>query len=362
MKIACVGYFQSVGGAEKQLVLLANSLVEKGHDVYLIILAENKIAYNVDQRIRKIDMSIGENESSNKILYRFRALKKAYQRIKPDVSIHFWLQSVYLSTLMKKDITGKVIYSERGDPGDAEYNGMLGFVRSVAFKRVDGFVFQSEGARNYFDESIRRKSIVIHNPVVIPKNKFSKPCSVREKKIVNVGRLHPQKNQHLLIEAFSLIYEQFDEYRLEIFGDGELKDELESLIIKKNLQGKAILKGTTQNIYDEVYTSSLFVFSSDYEGMPNALLEAMALGVPCVSTDCKPGGARSLIKNGQNGFLVRRNDPKGLAVRMSQVLKNRKLAQRFADESYKLSDTHSPEAIFNEYEAYITRIRTESER
>ena len=362
MKIACVGYYQSVGGAEKQLILLANALAERGHEVSLIVMADNVISYEVDKRVRIIDLSVGERNASKKIVYRFKALKAAYKKIKPDVSVHYWLQSAYLSVLMKKSIAGKVIYSERADPGDDEYKGMLGVVRKLAFVRIDGFIFQSQGARDYFNDSVKRRSTVIHNPVFIPKSKFPCPCKERIKKIVNVGRLHPQKNQKLLIEAFSRIADQFNDYVLEIFGDGELKEELEGLILKKKLQDRVLLKGTTSEIFDEVYSASLFVLSSDYEGMPNALLEALSLGVPCISTDCKPGGARSLIKNGKNGFLVRRNDPKSLAVRMSQVLSNGKLAQKFADEAYKLSDTHSPEAIFNEYEAYITGIGTRSAR
>ena len=283
MRIACVAYLHGAGGAERQIIMLANNLARQGENVSLIVMVDFKSKFPIYKDVNVIDLTYCEKEKGNKIVNRFRALRKVYREISPQVTIHYWLQSAYLSTMMSSKLAGKIIYSERGDPSDSEYSGLLGVVRSLAFRRIQGFVFQSKGAEDYFSDSIKKRAIVIPNPISVPEGEYITPCKNRSKKIVNIGRLHPQKNQTLLIEAFSRMSASFSEYSLEIFGDGDLKEELTDKIKKLNLSNRVFLKGTTMNIYDEMYDASLFVLSSDFEGMPNALMEAMALGDMCVN-------------------------------------------------------------------------------
>lgn len=357
MKIVCVGYLQGAGGAERQIIMLANALAERHHDVHLVVLAENKSKYSIAENVIVHDLTNAEDSNKKRIVDRFRALKSELSKIRPDVSIHYWLQSAYMCAMMKKSITGRIIYSERGDPGDAEYKGILGVVRYLAFRKVDGFVFQSEGARDFFKGRVLKKSIVIQNSVEIPEGKFLQPCLKRERKVVNVGRLHQQKNQTLLINAFAKIAGQFPEYILEIYGDGDLKEILQEQIEELGLHKRIELKGTTSHILEKVYTASLFVLTSDYEGMPNALIEAMAIGVPCISTDCKPGGARDLIKNGENGWIVPRNDIEVLAERMTSVLSCPEQSDRMAKNALEIRRTHSSKKIFDRWENFIIAFR-----
>lgn len=353
MKIACIGYLHGAGGAEKQIIMLANALAERGHEIHLIILAVNNSQYDIRNDIIKHDLSSLEKKNGNKILNRYFALKELLKEIVPDISINYWLQSAYLCSMMSKSITGKIIYSERGDPGDKEYSGILGIVRWLAFKRINGFVFQSEGARNYFSEKIQKKSIVIHNSVSILDDKYMIPCKQRKKKIITVGRLHPQKNQKILIDAFSKIANDLPEFELDIYGDGELKSELQEQICKLGMGNRIYLRGTVKNILDYVYESSIFVLSSDYEGLPNALMEALAMGVPCISTDCKPGGAKTLIKDGLNGWIVPRGNVDMLAKKIKEVLNteiDNCLLQR---EAINFRLTHSSKTVFNKWEEYI---------
>lgn len=356
MKIVCVGYLHGAGGAEKQIILLANALSERGHEVHLIILAENKSKYDITKTVKIHDLTQAELRKKNKIFIRYCALKKQLIEIEPDISIHYWLQSAYFCAFMNKSIPGKIIYSERGDPGDVEYNGMLGLIRSIAFKRASGFVFQSEGACNYFNEKIKNKSIVIHNSVSIPDGMYLEPCKNREKKIVTVGRLHPQKNQKLLIDAFSKIADKFPEYRLDIYGEGELESKLRNQIKQLGLENRVFLRGTKQNILDYVYPASLFVLCSDYEGMPNALMEAMAIGVPCISTDCKPGGARTLIKNGINGWIVPRDDAKLLANKIEELVLTKKQNEIIKREMIKFRTEHSAKVVFDLWENFLLNL------
>ena len=206
---------------------------------------------------------------------------------------------------MPSKISGKVLFAERGDPFDKkDYNLYLRLLRYFANKRINGFVFQSNGAMSCFGNSVKMKSTVIPNSIYIKNIAAYSFLGNRDKVIVNVGRLHPQKNQNLLIEAFSKIASNYPEYNLVIFGDGELQCVLEAKIRNLNLSTRVKILPPTKDIFSKIYRASIFVLSSDFEGMPNALMEAMALGIPSISTDCSPGGARDLIVEGKNGWIT----------------------------------------------------------
>ena len=356
MRIQIVAYLHGSGGAERQITLLANYMAQKGHDVHFVILADCNIRYSINENIKIYNLSKEESgRGIIRIIKRYKALKKTTRKIKPDVSIHYWLQSAYFSVMFSREYRGKVIYSERGDPYDKEFNGIVGIIRWLADFKIDGFVFQSEGARDFFSESIKQRSVIIHNSVNIPRDKYPNSI-IRENRIVNVGRLHPQKNQKILIDAFALISSKYSDYILEIYGEGELRASLEKQILNKGLQGRVILCGATKNIFDRIHNASLFVLTSDYEGIPNALLEAMALGMPCISTDCRPGGARTLIENGKNGFIVPVNDAGSLSERMDYVLSHRTIADSIAAQARSIVDSHTDKAVFDRWEQFLSKI------
>lgn len=311
MKIAFLSYLHGYGGAEKQNVMLANAMAERGHDVTLISICADNNCYELDERVTYVFLP-DQKTGILRISSRYCDIKKELRIIKPDITVSFWFQSAYLTALMKKSITGKVVYSERGDPGDTEYNGMMGIVRRLTLPRIDGFVFQSKGAQAYFNNAIQSRSTVIPNPVFVRTEDFPE-VRERRKVIVSVGRLHPQKNQKLLIDAFSFVSDQIPDYTLEIYGDGELKNDLQKQINSLNLENKAFLMGTSKKIHSLINDASLFILSSDYEGLPNTLLEAMALGIPCISTDCRPGGAREIIDDGIDGVITPVGDREKLA-------------------------------------------------
>lgn len=351
-----VGYLHGAGGAERQIVLLSNQLAKRGHDVTLCVLAENRSNYPIEEQVRVHDLSGEEGTGKWHVLRRFIAFRKAVKQICPDVIVNYNIQSAYFSLTLPKKVRGKVVYSERGDPYDKEYSGILRVVRDYTVKSMDGLVFQSEGARDFFPEIMKQKSIVIHNSVNVPQDRFPLP-EKREKRIVGVGRLHRQKNFPLLIEAFSLIAQSYSNYILDIYGDGTLREELQKLIDRLGLTDRVFLHHSRQDLWDCIRTASLFVLTSDYEGMPNALMEAMALGLPCISTDCRPGGARTLIVNGVNGFVVPLQDSKALAARMGYVLGHPDVADRMAREARHLQDTHSDKAIFDQWAKFLLQLR-----
>lgn len=348
MKIVFLSFLQGFGGAEKQNIALANEMAERGHDVYLISLYIDNVRYVLSSKVKYYYVP-DKTKSLLKIWYRYREIKKMLYQIRPDVVVNFWFQTAYLAAWMPKSITGKVVYAERGDPGADEYAGLLGLIRSLSSPRIDKFVFQSSGARDYFKASIQEKSTIIMNPVFVNREQF--PCDfTRRKAIVTVGRLHEQKNQKLLIQAFSKISQVISDYILEIYGEGPLELELQKLIRNLNLEQRVFLKGTSSEIHQKIYDAALFVLSSDYEGLPNTLLEAMALGVPSISTDCRPGGARDIIDNGENGLIVSRDNVSELANAMLQLVQNSEEATYLGRRAAEKMKTLNKENIYNLWE------------
>lgn len=352
MKIICVGYFHGAGGAEKQIIKLANELSMRGQIVTVIALSECKIQYEINRQVNLVNLF---DEKVDGIFARFRKFKRVVKEMKPDLIINYWFQSAYFSIAIPKKYRGKVIYSERGDPGDKEYRGLLGIIRKIAFGKIDGFVFQSKGARDYFNKKVIKKSVIIPNSVSIPIEFFTK-SSIREKRIVSVGRLHPQKNQKLLIRAFAQIAGDIPDYTLEIYGDGELHDELQEQIQMLGLRDRIVLMPSCKNVLEKIRTASLFVLTSDYEGMPNALMEAMVLGLPCISTDCKPGGARELIENKINGIIVPTNDEMSLAESMKYMIFNPQIAEQMATNAKEIATNHSDKSVFDAWENFCKTI------
>lgn len=356
MKIVFVGYFPRYGGAGKSMIAIANALSDMGHDVNLVFInKEEEAIYKANEKIKTYFVLKSSKSKINSYLHNYKSIKKYLKEIKPDITVTFWTVPAIMLAMMRKSITGKAIYSERGDPGDKEYNGLLGFVRDIMFKRLDGFVFQIKGAQQYFPEKIRAKSAIIHNPVYIKYEDFE-IAKLREKKIVTAGRLHPQKNHKLLIEAFAKISDKYPDYVLEIWGEGNLQQSLQSKIDSLNLSQRVLLKGATKEILNKMVSASLFVLSSDYEGMPNALMEAMALGVPCITTDCKPGGARELIKNNINGIITPIGDVDKLAQAMDELLKDKDKAERLSVEAKNICETNKKERIFKIWEIYLESV------
>lgn len=354
MKIVFLSYLHGFGGAEKQNIMLANAMTEKGHDVVLVSIAANNLCYELNNKVKYIFLPDISN-SYLRILHRFRGIKRILKQEKPDLVVNFWFQSVYLTAFMSKCITGKVIYSERGDPGDKEYRGVLGYIRKLILPRIDGFVFQSNGARDYFPDLVKIKSTIISNPINFSQDTLP-IVQHRRKVIVTVGRLHPQKNHKLLIDAFFEIKDKFPEYYLEIYGEGDLKKELERYIGNLGLVDRVFLKGTSRDILSKIIDSSLFVLSSNYEGLPNVLIEAMVLGIPCISTDCRPGGAREIIEHGINGFIVPIDNVYLLSEAMSKVLISKELSEKFSFNAKLCIKKYKSDLIYNEWNTFFNNL------
>lgn len=355
MDVTLLAHLHGYGGAEKSIVLLANQLTKRGHNVTLVTVTANNNKYTIDENVSVCFIPDKGRSKAAVLLHRFIALNKFFKTHSCDLAISFWFQIGLFAMIISKFEGFKVIYSERGDPGDIEYSGFTGVIRNLLFPGFDGFVFQTKGARDFFPDKIRNKSCVIHNAIMIDEKIINCPVK-KENYIVSMGRLHRQKNFQLLIDAFNLIQSEFIDYKLIIYGDGELRDSLQKRIDTYNLTKRVLLAGNTNEPYKKMQEAKIFVLSSDFEGMPNVLMEAMALGLPVISTDCSPGGAAELIENNVNGVLVPCNNVELLASAIRKVINDPSKAIGYGNSAKEIVKTHSLKTIYDAWDRYIKEI------
>jgi glycosyltransferase involved in cell wall biosynthesis len=355
MRIVLLSYFHGYGGAEKQTVLLANALA-KNHDVTIISICADDCKYEIDVKVRRLFIPDKRNNLL-RVVYRYLEIRKILNQLKPDITISFWFQPVYLVAYIKKSITGHVIYSERGDPDDKEYSGLLGIVRRFTLKRIDGFVFQTHSARKCFDKKVFERSIVIPNALSITTTGLN-DSEPRRKAIVTVGRLCSQKNHKMAVDAFAKVNKIVPEFTLEIYGEGEQEEFLTEYIKEKGLNDSVSIYTPTADIHSRIKDATMFVLSSEYEGMPNVLLEAMALGLPCISTDYRPGGVKELIVSGENGIIVPNNDCNAMAEAILSLLFDENQMRYIGRNAKKAAIKYSPDSCFDKWEGYLNKFST----
>ena len=182
------------------------------------------------------------------------------------------------------------------------------------------------------------------------------PTPMQDKRVVACGRLTEQKRFDLLIEAFHQICDDFPDYRLEIYGEGWQEEDLQQQIDDLERADRIRLMGRQEDVPAAIGNASLFVLSSDYEGLPNALMEALTLALPVVSTDCSGGGARTLIENGRDGVLVPCDDTDALADAIRACLGDPAAAKAMGQQAKQKAAAFSSEAVVAQWEAYLTEI------
>lgn len=348
-----------MGGAERVMATLANEFVERGNEVLIVTMKDAQSVYKLDERVKII--GAGGNVNSERRVKRsfqmclsaikgIRVYIKEIKKFKPDIILSFLTNTNIMSIIVKKIYIRDIplIISERCDP---ETRGIVTKkICELLYPKSDLIVCQSERVANYF-LSINNEANVTIIPNPINDQAICKKTSEERKKIiVAVGRLNKQKNYELLINSFNKIKMKYPEYQLNIFGKGPEEDSLKCLIKKLDLENRVHLMGTKDNVMNYVYDSSLYVMSSNFEGFPNALIEAMGSGLPVICTDFSTGIARELIKDGVNGYVVPVNNPTKMAEAMSIILDNNSLQENMSRENKKIINTLNKSKIVDMWE------------
>lgn len=351
MKIFMLIKWLHNSGAPKMFMWLANSLAERGHEV-LVCTYQNQYEGTLSPLVMHVDFSDEEQGFFGRIK-RIRGIVKEFDA---DVSISFLLDANVYNMFACYGLRTKSIVCERNDPFKSHY-WKLKFWKPW-FRLADGAVFQLPKVAEYYS-CIKGETAVIPNPIMKRSEVTSLPFADRRNLIVTHGRLDiEQKRQDVLIKAFAILHKDYPDYKLSIYGGGEVKDRirLEEMINMLHLAGVVKLEGESLHPEECIKDAKIWVITSDFEGIPNALIEAMTIGMPCVATDCSPGGARLLIDEGRNGFVVPRGDHKAVYRKMKYLIEHPNEADQIGKAASFIAEKFAPEGIINQWEEYCKRL------
>lgn len=343
MKIVFVLPDMPGGGSERVVAMLANEYVKRGYQVAILLFAGNQTAYPLDERV-EIYIA-GKPSEGNPFVQMKRLIKmrKFYRNNKDCYIFSFCVRGSIFSVLAAAGIPHRFLVSERNDP--TRISGQR--LRDWSYRKAERLVFQTEDMKNCFSEDIRKKSAVIPNPV---SDHMPEPfAGERKKRVVSVARLQPQKNHKLLLDAFVDFYKTHPDYELHIFGIGELEEDLKQQAKNLHIEEKVIFRGFISNVQQEIWDSAMFVLSSDYEGISNSMIEALAMGVPVISTDCPVGGSRTYIQTGVNGILTPVGDKAALAEAMTRVADDPNFSMKLSVNGAKVKELYGLSRIADRF-------------
>ncbi len=343
------------GGAERVIVQLAYQFQKDGYEVLIITSFKDKDEYIIPENVKRVCLA-EKQDFGNRFRRNVRLIGKLRKMIineKPDLLIAFMQEPNFRAIVATIGLTTKTLISVRNDP-EREYAGKVGkLVGKFILPIADGCVFQTEQARQWFPEKLKKKSRIILNEVA---EDFFKIKYSPKKKIVAIGRLNEQKNHELLIKAFDNIASNYQDFNLYIYGEGPLRSKLQNLIDAQGLGERVFLMGIKENIAQVLSEATVFVLSSDYEGMPNALLEALAVGVPCIATDCPCGGPRTIIKPEESGLLISVNNQKALESSLKRILSDKELRHVLSKNAQISAQQFRPDIIYCNWKNYALDI------
>ena len=366
------------GGAERVVSLLANEFAKNGIEVVIATEWYSEEEYDLNYVVKRVHVGLSEKDENSSRLakqwIRIRNLRRAIEEEQPTVVLSFCVKANYRAMMATVGTGFPVIVSVRNDP-KIDYVGKANSLMNKLFlNRAAGCVFQTQEAKEFFDEVLQKKSIIICNPV--NEKYLQAERKVPKKKIVCVGRLVAQKNQMLLVNAFEKILEKYSDYELYLYGDGsddECKEELLQYVSNKTIQVKSKSQneetdkhvelkekihfmGLSSTLEKDMADAAMFVLPSNYEGMPNALMEAMALGLPVISTDCPCGGSRYWIEPGITGQLVPVKNVKSMTQAMEYYILNPEEAEKTGLQARQRLQEATLDKVYEQWKGYIAQV------
>ena len=336
----------SSGGSERVMSVLANELSKRfeveiiclrTHTAYYPLLPEVKVTYAIDY-------------CGNSLGKKFLWLRKYVSK---DSLVIAFMVPVYVFTLASLMFTRhRVIVSERNDPDAASTFRRI--ARKLLIWRAQAVVVQTQSIADRMPSSVRNKQTIIYNPISDKYTSGSALGSEKKDLIVSVGRLSPQKNQKMMIDGFKELLNVKPDYRLEIYGEGEIHEEIESYIKERGLADKVLLKGRCNELQNVLNRAKFFVLTSDYEGMSNAMMEALYVGLPVVTTAVS--GTEELIVNGENGVIVPIRDTKAYTDAIIDLVTNESKLKAMAKKAVEIKDKIEINSIVSRWTALIEKV------
>lgn len=344
------------GGAERVAVSLANEMAKR-NKVIITTLNDDQPKYKVSDEVALESVCVKKGNLLKKIRQRIKRIQGIVKKYNIDVIITFSMQLAMYPIMAKRACGVKVIACEHSNPYYRRRSKSTEFFMSLLLPHADGYVFLTEEGRDYYGPKIAAKSAVIPNPL----SKEGFPDDVIDfenrdpRKICAVGSLRPVKDHETMLRAFSIVHRAVPDAVLHIYGEGKDKEKLVELCDQLDIKDCVVFEGVVDDIYAAIEDSRVFIQTSVSESWGCALQEAMACGIPCVSTDCD-FGPRKMIKNGYNGYLAEIKKPEQVAEKVITLLKDSTTARRISENAIKTRGEYSIETISRRYEDYLQSV------
>lgn len=340
------------GGAERVMVNLSDVFAKSGCDVVFVTSFVDSWEYPLNSNIKRLSLEQDQVKCGflKRNYIRIKKLREICKKEKPDVVVSFMGENNFRAILATRGLKTKTVVSVRNDPNKEYPTKLFKFLAKTLYKKADGIVFQTEDAKQWFPKKIQNKSCIIMNQVA---DVFFETKRETENYYVATGRLNQQKNYSLMIKAFARFVKVHPNEKLFILGNGELKNDLQNLIDSLNVADSIFLKGQSDNIPKVLSQAKGFLLTSDYEGMPNGLLEAMAVGVPCISTDCPCGGPKMIIDSNKNGILIPIGDEDSLFNNLCKLEEDLAFRNQISQNAKEKAKDFKPSVIFNKWKEYL---------
>ena len=336
------------GGAERVISFLANHYCRNGWSVDIVLLLVNEVEYDLDERIRIVDLTAEGNSYAQKALSWLTRVRAYLKETRSERVVSFVARINALVLTAALGLKIPIIVSERNDPKRDGRGRVMQAYCNLIYRTATNVVYQTAYEKACFSRALESKGVIIPNPVSVAEKKQTTDGVFR---IVTAGRLAEQKNHAMLIQAVAAVRAMGRQVACDIYGEGPYREQTENAIRDCGVQDIVTLQGNVKDIHQRLSTASLFVMTSNYEGLSNALIEAMMMGLPCITTDYD--GANELIRDGDNGLIVARNDPEGLAHAILRVMEEDGLAIRLGNNAEQSAEAYKSETVLTQWEKII---------
>ena len=353
------------GGCERVVSNLANKFAEEGYDVYVTVEWIDQDEFKLDPRVHHVNVGLKPEDEQKgrwtKFYLRIKYLRDFLKEVQPDVLCAYMHRPNFRALTAALGLKTPVIISIRNNPAPFYGHWTDKLQIKLLFPRADGCVYQTTEQRDYFKPYLQEdQSRVILNPVNDKYIQLPDPdYDHQEKVVVQSSRLVDFKNQAMLMRAFVRVHQDHPDWSLRIYGpdsgDGT-KEQLEQIIEENHAQEWMQLMGGTDQLEQLIPKAAIYTLPSNYEGMPNALMEAMAMGMPCISTDCPSGASRILIQDGVNGLLIPVGDEDAMAAAMTKLMDDPALRRKVGLEARKIRQIASTEMIYEQWKNYMEEV------
>lgn len=348
MKISFFIGHMGYGGAERVISLLANDYAQRGWDTQIVMLLNSDVVQTIDPRVKLVDMSMGGGSYIKRAPKWMGSIRSYFKKEKPDCVVSFIGRINALVLTAAMGLKMPIIVSERNNPRhDGRGKGMQAYCDAI-YRTARAVVFQTKAEEVCFSDAVKAKGIIIPNPVSVEDFLRKRPEHLH---ILTAGRLAEQKNHKMLMDAVAILRSSIADIQCSIYGEGELREELEDYRKEKGLEELVELPGHSRNIHEKVAQASVFVLTSEYEGLPNALIEAMMMGVPCITTDYP--GSDEVITDGETGLIIPRQDPKALAEAVLRLINEPALEDALSRQAMAAAVRYQTANVINRWREVI---------